>query len=137
MKTRHKPNKARSPVASVFFGMLILTVSFITTSLVIALIAYNTPDPTAHEGLLSILSFVISGGVGVFINTKLFGRDKTTLPLFSSLFILIIFLTVSLISCGKITVGSIMSSLCFILVTLFLFFIAKRKPAKYARRKRN
>ncbi len=135
MKTRHKSNKALSPVASVLYGMLILTVSFIATSLVIALIAYNTPDPTAHEGLLSILSFVVSGAIGVFINSKLFGREKSSLPLFSSLFILVIFLTVSLISCGKIAVGNLMSSLCFILVTIFLFFIAKRKPAKHAHRK--
>ena len=137
MKTRHKSSKLQSPVASVIFGVLILAVSFITMSLVIAIIAYNTPDPTAHEGLLSILSFVIAGAIGIFINTKIFGREKTVLPLFSSLFNLIIFLTVSLIWCGKITAGSLMSSLCFILVTLFVFLIAKRKPAKHAHRKRN
>ena len=46
MKTRHTSSKARSPVASVIIGSLILSVSFITTSLVIAIIAYNTTDAT-------------------------------------------------------------------------------------------
>ena len=135
MKNRFKGKKSQSPFISVVLGGVVILIAFLLISLAVTLILYNTPDPTAQTGLYSILSFVLSGALGVFINRKLFGKDSIAAPAASSLTIVIAFLLITLILHQKIPSGNLISALCFAIATILAFLISKKKnPSKHRRR---
>ncbi len=133
MRKRFKAKNKENPIKSVFIGILTIFITFLVTSFVITIVAYNSSDPTAKTGLFSIISLVLSGAIATFINTKLYGKENVIYPFLSSLTALVIFMITSLIMCGKISGGTLMSALCFTLAAIFAIFIGKMK--KHARRR--
>lgn len=131
MKNRFKAKNKATPIKSVLIGVLSVLIFFLILSFITTVILYNTSDPTSKTGLFSIISFVLSGAIATFINTKLYGNENIMLPIFSSLASLVVFMIISLIFCGKITGGNLMSALCFTLAsTLALILGKKKKPLR-------
>lgn len=137
MKNKSSSRTASKSARSLLLGIAIIALAFIACAFVISIILYNTEDPTAAAELLSIVAFVVSGAAGAFINTKLFGKEIAALPYASSGIALILFLAISLVSCGKLSGGHMMSALCFVLITVLSAFLAKNRRYKgRTRRKR-
>ena len=137
MKNKYNSKGTPGFIKSLLIGSAVIAAAFAVASFTIALIIYNTDDPTSKTALLSIIAFVISGAVGAFINTKLFGQRNNALPYLSAACVLILFIIASLISAGALSGGHILSALCFALATLLSAFLAKsKKRARHTHRKR-
>lgn len=137
MKNKSASHATPSFIKAFLLGIAVITAAFAVFSFCITLIVYNTENPTAKTELFSIIAFVLAAATGAFINTRLFGKEKTALPYLSSVAALALFLIISLIAAGALSGGHLMSALCFAVVTVLAAFLAKsRKSARRTRRKR-
>ena len=127
MKTKNSTHGKPSIAATLLIGIAVIAAAFAAISAVIALIMYNTEDPTSKTALLSIAAFVAAGAVGAFINRKLLGNHGSALPYLSSGAALLIFFAISLIAGGELSGGHLMSALCFAAVTVLASLLAKKK----------
>ena len=134
MKNKSASHTAPGFIKSLFLGISINALAFIVFAFIIASVAYGTDDPTAMTALLSITAFVLSGAIGTIINVRLFKNGKSSLPYFCTAGSLAIFLIISLIAGGSLSVGHIISAACFALIAVLSALAAKNK--KSARRKR-
>ena len=139
MKNKYASNNTPGFIRGLITGTFVIVATFVLSSFAIALIIYNTDDPTAYVELFSIIAFVLSGAAGAFINTRLFGTGGSALSYLSAIFALALFFIISLISGGMLSGGHLLSALCFALVTILSALLAKKakNSAKRARRKRS
>lgn len=126
--------KSSGGIKSVLSGVLIIWCTFLLLSLSFSVILFSGDDPTRSTSLVSIGSFVLSGAIGTLINRKLLpSADKRT-PLFSSLFTVLIYLSASAILSAGISLGAIISSLCFMGASFLVGIPKKKKVRKHSRR---
>ncbi len=116
---------------------LIQPILFLVFAFIFTIICYNSKDPTANTQILSIVSLLLSGGIGSFIITKLGKESGPFLSIVSSLLSIAVLLIISLVSNGKITLASLMNALCFILISLFFTVLGKHKKTKMHKRRTN
>ena len=98
MKKLYDFKNEHSKLKALLIGTAIIMALFLGISLVISAIAYSTDNPTSNVGLLSLISFLVAGGVSGFLNMKMSGGNDFRTPLFSSLFFVCVFFVISTIS---------------------------------------
>ena len=69
-------NGRSSIVKRIIIGCFVICAVFVIEALAASAVLYNLTDPTANIKLISMALFVLSGGIGSFINSKLFCGEK-------------------------------------------------------------
>ena len=109
--------------------------AIILLSLIFALIANASSDPTGNLGIFSLASLLIGGVVGGFASAKI---KKESAVLFSALVALavtLVMLIVCVIMSGRVGVAAFMNYACYIgVATLAALFGAREKRHKRHKR---
>ena len=122
--------KEQNQTKSFLIGTSVILFIFLFVSFAVALIAYSGENPTSNVNLLSLISFLISAAASGFINIKRSAPSEFKAPIFSAVLFLAIFFIVSAVSCGSVTLSSLMNILSFLLIYLFFTFAGKKKSGK-------
>ena len=135
-----KKNKYRvsegSKLKKCLFGTLTITFGFLLFSLVATLFLYSTDNPTANVALISMIAFILSCGIGTFINMKLFYDGSFNSPLISSVIAIALYLSISAIASGSFTVPALINSVSVAFASLLALFLGKKRTVKSIHRKR-
>lgn len=113
MKKTRSASKSAGGIKEFILGILIIWCSFIVFSLIFAAVLFSGDDPTGSASLFSLIAFILSGAVGTVLNRRLFSRSDKNVPLFSALISAVIYLVISTVVSGRISIGALVSMLCF------------------------
>ena len=100
------------------FSTLLIFALFTLLSLLITVVCYSGENPTANITLLSMAALIASGGIGSFVNMKLFYDGEFHSPLIAALISAAVYLVISLIASGRLAIPSLINVACFILISL-------------------
>ena len=129
MKKSRSGRDSKSGFKSIILGAAVIWCLFIVLSLVFTVVLFSGENPTGSTALFSLISFIASGGLGTLLNKKLFKSCEMNAPLFSALLSAAVYLVISAISSGRISIGCLINTLCFVLISL-LFSVARKKKNK-------
>ena len=129
MKKTRSDSRSKSTLKSILFGILIIWGLFFVLSLLFTVILFSGQDPTGSTSLFSLISFMAAGALGTLLNKRFFKGYPTNTPLFSLFASAIIYVAISAIITGKISIGCLISAVCFILLSM-LCLIKKKKKIK-------
>ena len=115
----------------ILLGALVIWLLFFAISLAFTVILYSGNDPTPKTALFSLISFMTAGALGSLINKKLFGVGAAKAPLFSALLSAAVFVCISAISMGKISVGTLISAVCFMLICTLASLKRRKKQRRH------
>ena len=126
---RHRGAKAERPFPEVlFFGVIFSFAILFITSLLLCGVIMNTSNPTGSVKTVSLISLLVSGGVSGLVIAKRKGDGGVVTVLISSLIFIGLLLAVSLISSkGKVSGAVFMNGLCYMMISVFFSFFAKRR----------
>lgn len=115
-----------------FWLMLIIclsisVVSILLISIIFALVAEGSKDPTGNIGIFSLSALLISGAISGFVSAKIKGEKAIGFSALISLVTIFIMLMLCLIISGKVGSGALMNYLCYMLVSVFFSFIGSRE----------
>ena len=133
MKKSKSGTKSKGGIKEMLFGTLMIWGLFLLFSLIFAIILFSGEDPTGSTALFSIIAFVLSGALGTLLNRKLFARCDKNVPLISALISAIAYAVISVITSGKISVGALISALCFLGSAVLVSLPKKKKAKRHAR----
>ncbi len=136
MKKRERKIGSYGNGKNLLLTSIIQPILFLIFTLIFSLIIYNGNDPTSNTALYSVVSLFCAGGVGAFIITKFGGEKGAYYAIFATIFSSLLILIISLISNGKISLGTFMNILCFALISLLFVFLGKYKHTNSHKRKR-
>ena len=129
-KTRYTKGNS-SIFKPILLGALVIWLLFFVISLVCTVILYAGNDPTPKATLFSLISFMAAGAIGSLINKKLFGTVATKAPLFSALISAAVFVCLCAVSMGKISVGTLISAVCFMLICTLASLKRRKKQRRH------
>lgn len=122
-KTKYSKKEA-GVLKKLIICSLVSLILFPAVSLAFGIVIFNTDDPTGKIKLFSLLSFLTSGIISGFMNSKIC-RGNMKLKVFSALLAALIFLLISLVaSAGKIP-GATLINLAVYLCIVLLFSTLK------------
>ena len=130
MKKTHSV-RSSSALKPILLGVLVIWSVFFALSLVCTVILYSGSDPTPKAPLFSLISFMTAGALGSLINKKLFGVSMARAPLFSALLSAGLFVFLSAISMGRISVGTLISAVCFMLICTLASLKGRKKQRRH------
>lgn len=133
MKKSRSGKGSQSKIIPIALGTLIIWGFFFALSLVFTVILFSGDDPTASTALFSLISFVASGALATLINKRIFKSSAVNAPLFSALSSAIIYLVACTVASGRISVGCIINTACFILICMLASIQRKKKSKRRAR----
>lgn len=128
MKKSRYTKESGSAFKPTILGALVIWISFLAFSLICTFILFSGSDPTPRASLFSLISFMAAGGVGSIVNKQLFRSSRSNAPLFSSLLCALIYVFISSVSIGKISIGSLATALCFTVISALATMSRKKKP---------
>ena len=134
MKKTKFSAKSSGGIKPVLLGSLIIWCTFLLISLIFSVILFSGEDPARSTSLVSIGAFVISGAVGTLINGKLLSPVDKKTARFSSLLTVLIYLSASAILSAGISLGAIISAICFMGASMLVGIPKKKKARKHRHR---
>ncbi len=115
MKKRKSPQKKSTGVISLLLGILVNTVTLISTALVFSVVAYATGDPLGVEKPLSLAALLTGGAISGFIVAK--KSEKSYTPALSLAASALLFLLLGIIiSGGAPKLGSVINLAIYVAV---------------------
>ena len=129
MKKTRGARDNKSVFKPIVLGTAVIWCLFIALSLIFSVILFSGENPTGSTALFSLISFIASGGIGTLLNKQFFKSCEVNSPLFSALLCAAIYLVISAVASGRISIGCLINTACFILISL-LFSIKRTKKSK-------
>ena len=105
MKKSRFNGGGKSAIKDIAFGTLIIWGAFLVLSLLFSLILFFGDDPTANTALFSLIAFMCAAAIAALINKRLFQSSSLNAPLLSAIFSAVLYLIISGIVSGKISIG--------------------------------
>ena len=129
MKKSRAARDNKSVLKPIVLGTAVIWCLFIALSLIFTVILFTGENPTGSTALFSLISFIASGGIGTLLNKQFFKSCEMNTPLFSALLSAAVYLVICTISSGRISIGCLINTVCFILISL-LFSVTRKKRNK-------
>ena len=124
--------KSKSGIKQILCGALTVWAMFFILSFVFSVILFSGDDPTGSTALFSMIAFILSGGIGTLVNRKIFSRCDKNIPLISSLVCALAYAVISIIASGKLSLGSLITALCFLGASALASITKKKKAKRHA-----
>ena len=126
---RHRGSKAERTLPGVLlFGVIFSFAVLFVISLLLCGVIMNTSNPTGSIKTASLISLLLSGGISGLVIAKRRGDGGVVTALVSSLIFIGVLLSVALIfSKGKVNGVIFMNSLCYMMISVFFSFFAKKR----------
>ena len=130
-KARHTA-RGGSLLKPILLGSLMIWILFFAITLLCTVVLYSGNDPTPRATLLSIISFMLAGALGSLIGKRLFRTDLVNAPFLSALLCATVFVFISAIANGKIRLGTLITAVCFMLISALITLPKRRKQKRHA-----
>ena len=128
--------KERGSVRVLLLGVPFQALSLAVFIFVTSLIASASENPTSLVGLLSIIALLISGIISGFIIGKYKGEGGMLASLLSALLFSLILLLIGIISAkGELSLGVLISYVCYVAVAGLGALLGKRRTSHIRRRR--
>lgn len=131
-----KIKKSSKPGTLAYIPAVLISVAVIfLLSIVMALVASGSDDPTAKIGIYSLVAILISGAVSGFFISKIRGEGGVLYSLFVSLGVSAFIIIAALIaSGGRISGGSFMNCACYAGVFTAFAYLGRRREKRHRHR---
>lgn len=133
MKKSRSVKANQSKILPIALGFLTIWGIFFSLSLIFAIILFSGDDPTGSTDLFSLISFMAAAAIASLINKRIFKSCAANAPLLSALLSALVYLLISAVASGKISMGCIISAACFILIAALASIQKKKKVKRHKR----
>ena len=124
---KHNKRKEFGLPALLLMGSGFAITTVIVTSLILAITAYLTKDPTAMTGAFSLLTLALAGVTCGFVTSKANGEGGSLVSVLSAVISAIVMLTVGLIfKKGLLPLGAVLNIAVFVALSCFGALLGKK-----------
>ncbi len=133
MKRKPKLKEMSAPIR-IALGVLIMALTMLILSFIGALIVNSTDNPLGYVSVGALAALLVSGVISAFIVSRLLSGDNSLITLLCSLVFSLILIAIALIlSGGGATLRAILSSACYVAISLLTSRLAKKKGGRSRR----
>ena len=100
----------------------------VAVSLILAIAAYMTSDPTAMIGAFALLSLALAGAISGFVTSRVNGDGGALVGVLSAIICAVVMLAVGLVwKGGPLPLGAVLNIAVFVATSSFSALLGKRK----------
>ena len=128
--SKHGIKSQKSKIEILLTGLLFATISFFSTMIVAALVAYLGDDPTGKSELWSFGAMLLSGVIAGYINARVWGDDGLLIAILSALALVLMLFIIGTIAYGVPSLPTIVNYAIYIGISGISAFFGARKPKR-------
>ena len=128
--SKHRTKSEKSKIEILLTGLLFATISFFSTMIVAALVAYLGDDPTGKSELWSFGAMLLSGVIAGYINARVWGDDGLLIAILSALALVLMLFIIGTLAYGVPSLPTIVNYAIYIGISGAAAFFGARRPKR-------